>query len=176
MKPPPNTARATWDTTEALALGRACVCTARYETPTKSEIAIVPRTASVIAAFRPCGRRNALTPFAIASTPVSAVEPDEKARSRTNSVIVPVPTGSACGVTARPWWKKPTTTSSAIDVTNRYVGAAKRRPDSRTPRRFASTIRTRHASERPTLCEASDGTNDVIAKMPAEIETATVKT
>ena len=57
-------------------------------------IAIVPSTASVFAAFFPCGCRNALTPFAIASTPVSAVEPDEKARSRTKSVRALVPTGS----------------------------------------------------------------------------------
>ncbi len=63
-------------------------------------IAITPRTASVCAAFLPCGRRKAFTPFAIASTPVRAVEPDENARSRTKSVIAPVPTGSAFGVTA----------------------------------------------------------------------------
>ena len=34
----------------------------------------------------------------------------------------------------------------------------------------------RQASERPTLCELSDGTNEVTAKIPAEIETATVRT
>ena len=96
-----NTARAIWETTESVELGRACRCTARYETPRKSVIAIDPRIASVAAALRPCGLRNALTPFAIASTPVNAVEPDENARSRTNSVIVPVPTGSAWGTTAR---------------------------------------------------------------------------
>ena len=52
-------------------------------------IAITPSTSSVAAALRPCGRRNALTPFAIASTPVSAVEPDENARSTTKSETVP---------------------------------------------------------------------------------------
>ena len=95
-----NTARAICETTESVELGRAWRCTARYETPRKSVIAITPSTPSVFAAFFPCGWRNALTPFAIASTPVRAVEPDENARSRTNSVIAPVPTGSACGVTA----------------------------------------------------------------------------
>jgi len=49
-------------------------------------------------------------------------------------------------------------------------------PDSRTPRRFASTITARHASDRPTRCELSEGANDVIAKIPAEIDTATVRT
>src|SRR5690242_12379909 len=95
-----KTARATCDTTESVELGRAWRWTARYETPTKREIAITPRIARVAAAFFPCGRRNALTPFAIASTPVRAVEPDENARRSTNSVIVPAPAGSACGVTA----------------------------------------------------------------------------
>ena len=63
-------------------------------------IAIAPSTVSVVAAFRPCGRRNALTPFAIASTPVSAVDPDENARSRTNSVMPPAPVAIGSGVTA----------------------------------------------------------------------------
>ena len=57
-----------------------------------------------------------------------------------------------------------------------YVGSAKSIPDSRTPRRFASTITTRHASDSPTLCELSEGANEVMAKIPAEIETATVST
>src|SRR4051812_25286590 len=100
-EPGGNTPRATCERTEAGELGRACRCTARYETPRNRKIAIEPRMASVWAAFLPCGRRNALTPFAIASTPVSAVDPDENARRRTKSVIVPVPTGSACGTTAR---------------------------------------------------------------------------
>src|SRR6266436_157929 len=99
--PAGNTPRATCDRTDAVELGRACKCTARYDTPRKRKIAIEPRTASVCAAFLPCGRRNALTPFAIASTPVNAVDPDENARRSTKSVIVPVPTGSACGTTAR---------------------------------------------------------------------------
>src|SRR5213595_2716354 len=98
--PAGKTARAICDTTDAVALGLACRCTARYETPRKRKIAIEPRIASVAAAFLPCGRRNALTPFAIASTPVSAVEPDEKARRTTKIVTAPAPAGSACGTTA----------------------------------------------------------------------------
>jgi hypothetical protein len=49
-----------------------------------------PMTASVVAALRDCGRLKAGTPFEIASTPVSAVEPDEKACRITNS-----PSGAA---------------------------------------------------------------------------------
>src|ERR1051325_7004271 len=96
-----KTARAICDTTESVELGRAWTRTARYETPRNIVIAIAPRTASVFAAFLPFGWRNALTPLAIASTPVSAVDPDEKARRRTNSETAPAPTGRACGVTAR---------------------------------------------------------------------------
>src|SRR6516165_9743774 len=96
-EPEKNTARAICDTTDAVELGRACTCTARNDTPTNSVIAIVPSTASVTAALRPCGRLNALTPFAIASTPVSAVDPDENARRRRNSVTTPVPAGSGFG-------------------------------------------------------------------------------
>ena len=66
--------------------------------------------------------------------------------------------------------------SSAIEVTNAYVGTAKSSPVSRTPRRFASASRTRQASDSSTTCLLSDGANDVTAKIPAEIETATVST
>ena len=112
--------------------------------------------AGVLAAFRACGRRKAGPPFEIASTTVRAVEPEEKARRRTKSPIVPAPTGSWCGTTARctsPFatWKSPTATSRRIDVTNAYVGRANSRPDSRTPRRLASTITTRQASESATF-------------------------
>ena len=59
MKPPKepagNTVRAICDTTESVELGIACTRTARYETPRNIVIAIVPSTASVVAAFFPCG-------------------------------------------------------------------------------------------------------------------------
>ena len=41
---------------------------------------MMPMIASVSAAFLACGRRKAGTPLEIASTPVSAVAPDENAR------------------------------------------------------------------------------------------------
>ena len=46
-------------------------------------IAITPIDISVLAALRACGRRNAVTPFEIASTPVSALQPEANARSST---------------------------------------------------------------------------------------------
>ena len=83
-------------------------------------------------------------------------------------MITPVPVGSGLGTTAccrcpvRPW-TSPTATRTRIEVTNAYVGSANSIPDSRTPRRFASTITTRQASDSPTLWEVSEGANDVIA-------------
>src|SRR6059058_2893482 len=88
-EPGQKTARASCETTESVELGIAWMCTARNDAPTKRPIAMTPSVASVLAALRPCGRRNALTPLAIASTPVSAVEPEENARRSTNRVIVP---------------------------------------------------------------------------------------
>src|SRR5437868_6393703 len=86
--------------TEVVALGAACVATARYETPTNSVMQITDRISSVCAALRDCGRRNALTPFAIASTPVSADDPDAKAFRITKTVSRPVPAATGCGTTA----------------------------------------------------------------------------
>ena len=47
-------------------------------------IAIVPSSSSVVAAFLLLGLRNAGTPLEIASTPVSAAQPDENARASRN--------------------------------------------------------------------------------------------
>jgi hypothetical protein len=49
------------------------------EMPKNKDTAITPMIPSVVAAFRDWGRRNAGTPLEIASTPVSAVDPEEKA-------------------------------------------------------------------------------------------------
>ena len=50
-------------------------------TPANIVAAMPPISASVVAAFLLFGGRNAGTPLAIASTPVSAVQPEAKARS-----------------------------------------------------------------------------------------------
>ncbi len=52
-------------------------------------IEITPMASSVCAAFFACGRRNAGTPSEMASTPVSAVAPDENARRRTHRLTDP---------------------------------------------------------------------------------------
>ena len=61
-------------------------------------IAITPIDISVLAALRACGRRNALTPFEIASTPVSALQPEANARSSTTDAHPAArPTGAGSG-------------------------------------------------------------------------------
>src|SRR6266511_4490178 len=92
-----NTARAISETTETLVLGRACMCTARYETPMNSVIAIPPMKSRVRAAFLPGGGRNALTPLEIASTPVNAAAPDANARRTTNTPTAPAPVATGSG-------------------------------------------------------------------------------
>ena len=59
-------------------------------TPANIAAAMPPISASVVAAFRLLGGRNAGTPLAIASTPVSAVHPEAKARSAKNTSASPV--------------------------------------------------------------------------------------
>src|SRR6476619_3790226 len=88
-EPAGKTPRAISDRTDTVSLGLACMCTASHDTPRKSEIASPPIHSSVRAAFFPCGGRNALTPFEIDSTPVSAAEPEANARKMTNTPTPP---------------------------------------------------------------------------------------
>ena len=57
-----------------------------------------------------------------------------------------------------------------------YVGTAKIRPDSRTPRMFAIAIPATHSTPRAILWVASSGMAEVIAATPAATDTATVST
>ena len=58
--------------------------------PANMVTASSPSMPSVIAALRLFGGRNAGTPLAMASMPVSAVQPEENARSAKNSSASPV--------------------------------------------------------------------------------------
>ena len=58
--------------------------------PPSIVIAIPPRRARVVAAFLLFGSRNAGTPLEIASTPVSAAQPDEKDRATRMIRAIPV--------------------------------------------------------------------------------------
>src|SRR5438876_8087659 len=96
--------RAISERTESVELGRACMRTARKETLRNRLIARPAMITSVRAAFLDWGRRNAVTPFEIASTPVSAADPDAKARRTRKTPTVPVPAASTCVFAACGVW------------------------------------------------------------------------
>ena len=62
--------------------------------PMNSVTAMTPSNSRVVAALRDLGFRNAGTPLLIASTPVSAAQPDENARATRNTSANP--TTSPC--------------------------------------------------------------------------------
>lgn len=72
---------------------RTLVTAASAMMPQNMVTASRPIIASVVAAFFDLGLRNAGTPLEIASTPVSAAQPEEKARSSRKTRAKP----------ARPW-------------------------------------------------------------------------
>ncbi len=73
-----------------MAAVRTCAIMARAVMPPNMATAMPPSRASVVAAFLLLGFLNAGTPLLIASTPVSAVQPEEKARSSRNTSAKPV--------------------------------------------------------------------------------------
>jgi hypothetical protein len=75
---------------------RVCETNASAVTPANIVIARAPMAVIVRAALRAFGFRNAGTPLEMASTPVSAVQPEAKARSASRAIASPVsPTCSA---------------------------------------------------------------------------------
>jgi hypothetical protein len=73
--------------------GSAAMCTlltnARAVIPTNMTIVRIPMIASVAAAFRLLGRLKFGTPLLTASNPVSAVQPEAKARSTSTATRRP---------------------------------------------------------------------------------------
>ena len=85
-------------------------------TPANIDTAMIPSRASVVAAFLLFGARNAGTPLLIASTPVSAVQPDANAFSSTKTSRKPLSwlddAGTArCALSACGGWPKATLVS-----------------------------------------------------------------
>ena len=107
--PSPNTSRPIWENTVWSWLGYGAVRWASTETPKNSTPRIPAIHMSVIEAFLDSGRRNAGTPFEMASTPVSATAPDEKPFRMMKSVSVPpnsfVP--SNCSLSNGTWQRCP---------------------------------------------------------------------
>ena len=87
------------------------------------------------------------------------------------------PTGGG-GMAVKPWPAaliKPTITTIAIAITNRYVGPANAEPAARTPRRLPATRIAITVTPIGTVALASDGMAEVTAATPAAIDTVTVR-
>src|SRR4029450_6859047 len=104
--------------------------------PKNIVIAMTPMMAKVSAALVACGRRNAGTPFEIASTPVSAGAPEEKALSTAKSpmavaTVAAFAIGSTGAVAGQPptHWYKPIAIVARIAATNPYGGIAHSAPE-----------------------------------------------
>ena len=122
--------------------------------PTNIVTAIVPIATSVTWALRALGGLNAGTPLAMASTPVSAVQPEENARSVKNvsasTLSEPYPccvsmwyfADSATGASPTIVRNSPVPLMTNTPAAHRYVGAAKAAPASRSPRRFTAASTT----------------------------------
>ena len=147
-----------------------------------------PIISRVVAALRLFGFWNAGTPFEIASTPVRAAQPDEKARSSRKAVAMPAMASwlgsgmssnwalSACPRLPVTAWTTPTTPIPTMPRMNAYTGTAKALPDSRTPRRFIAVRKMTRPMATWTSWPRNDGIAVAAFCTPDETETATVRT
>ena len=154
-----------------MALGWTCRCWARKLLPRKKTPRMVAIQVSVVAALREPGALKAPTPLEMASVPVMATHPPEKARSIRNVNAKPV--GDAAGRRRhlrgvrgdsrrrayRPSRaaQMPVPMSASIATMKAYVGTLNAAPDSRTPRRFTNIRTTIAPAQRGTVLVARDG-------------------
>src|SRR5262249_47262660 len=132
------------------------------------------------------GGRNAGTPLEIASTPVSAAQPDENDRIIRNANANPViecaaVTGTVDVAASRllprmKMRKKPQPTIASTEIMNAYVGIGKAVPASRIPRRFNAARTATSVSATPTGWSRANGQAAPMFATPEETDTATVST
>ena len=152
-------------------------------------IAISASISSVVAALRLLGLRKAGTPLEIASTPVSAAQPDENARASMNisATVVSSPSHpgdasicsealSTCGSWSVASRNMPHTHMVRMAAMNTYVGNAKKAPDSRMPRRFIAISTTTRTIANVASWPLRVGSAAAAYWAPEEIDTATVMT
>jgi hypothetical protein len=149
-------------------------------------IAIEPSSNSVVAAFLLFGGLKAGTPLEMASTPVSAAQPDENVRRSRNTNAKLVRWLSSAEITrsalgARRSWPRMNTRTSPVRIIammtmmNAYVGMENAVPDSRRPRRFMAVSKATAPIAMPTRFSATNGTTEPRLLTPADTETATVR-
>lgn len=118
----------------------------------------------------------------MASTPVSAAQPEAKAfsRSRVPTVVALSATTEACpaALAVLTGWSRnsPTAISTKIAPTNTAVGTMNARADSTMPRRLTPVIRASTARQSQSRSPYRPGKADVRAATPAVTATATLRT
>ena len=102
---------------------------------------MMPSHISVCWARRSRGLRNSGTALAIASTPVSAEQPDANAFRISSTPTVSVTLGSSCTGGTAGWDRiSPEMMTTAMAAMNATVGTMNSRADSATPHRLAAVI------------------------------------
>ena len=137
---------------------------------------------SVRVAFFRVGSRKALTPFETASTPVMAVQPEEKTLASNHSVSIALIAGRCGGATTGTGLPcvamtlyAPTPMVMSSVAMKKYVGIENAAPASLVPRmltsvRMAST--SRHSASR---CGCRLGNAETRFSTPAEMPTAALR-
>ncbi len=115
--------------------------------------------------------------MAIASTPVSAEQPDANAFRTSSTPTVSVACGSVCDSgTAGCARNSPTMITRKIATMNAIVGTMKIRAASAIPHMFAAVIRASTARQSQTRAPYSAGNAAVSASTPADTPTAAFST
>ncbi len=104
---------------------RTCITRASTITDSSMVTAMPPSIASVVAALRLFGLRKAGTPLLMASTPVRAAHPEEKARSSRNAPASVARPPSYCDA--------PSTVNLALSATGRSPKKYRANPHSPMP-------------------------------------------
>ena len=114
--------------------------------------------------------------MAIASTPVSAEQPDANAFRISITPTASAVAGRLCAGATAGWDRtSPPMMTAAIATMNRMVGTMKRRADSATPHRFAAVIRASAPRHSQTRAPYRAGNAEVTASIPAETPTAALR-
>ena len=137
---------------------------------------MTPSPSSVCWARRTRGSRNSGTAFAIASTPVSADEPEANALSSSSSPTEATDDTCPCGKGSGWVRSRPPMMTAKIPAMNKMVGAINSRADSATPHRFAAVIAPRTARHSQTRSGYRFRNADVSASTPADTPTAALST
>ena len=149
---------------------------------TDSPISIAPSSAPSISsvrwARRARGGRKAGTPLAMASIPVRAEQPAEKAfRIRITPTASVMRTGCAVPTTAAGCERtRPTMMTPKIEARNTTIGSMRTRALSAMPHRLTAVIKTRPVRDITSRWWASDGNAEARLAAPAARLTATVST